>query len=132
MKFVKLLAASPPEPPQKHYAGPTGGLQRHPDPQQEFCFSLAAPLQNCFRRPCLLAIKSVSFYFTAMFRFWCLRFTNANKRGLLNLSPILQCSMAQWPSTEEHVFKFHSLNAEQIFFSSQLKINEFYRQSIVT
>ena len=36
--------------------------------------------------------KWVSFYFTAMFRFWCLHFTNPDKHSQSNLSPILQCS----------------------------------------
>ena len=40
--------------------------------------------------------------------------------------------LRQWPSTQEHVFKFHLLNTEQIFYSSQLTVNELYTQSIVT
>ena len=36
--------------------------------------------------------KTVNFYSTAMFRFWCLQFEKYNKNGLLNLSQYLQCS----------------------------------------
>ena len=43
---------------------------------------------------------------------WRLQFKNPNKHGLLNFSPHLQ-SVKQWSSTQEHVFKFHSLKVEQ-------------------
>ena len=33
---------------------------------------------------------------------------------------------------QEQIFKLHSLNAEQIFYLSQLKVNKLYRQSIIT
>ena len=36
--------------------------------------------------------KSGQFYFKAMFRVWCLQFTNLNEDGPLNLSPDLQGS----------------------------------------
>ena len=71
----------------------------------------------------LLVKKAVSFYFTAMFRFWCLQLTNPNKHGLLNLS--LHFSMLkQWPSTQEHVLKFHSLNAGQMLIIQTERFRE--------
>ena len=39
--------------------------------------------------------------------------------------------LKQWPSTQENVLKFYSQNTEQISYSSQLKVNELYTQSIV-
>ena len=59
------------------------------------------------------------------------KFGQSDLEKQTNDSLILQCSMAEWPSTEEHLFKFHSLNAERIFYSSHLKVNKLFRQLIV-
>ena len=50
---------------------------------------------------CYASQKVASFYFKAMFMFWCLQFTDPNKHGLLNLSSHLHIS----DSAQEHVFK---------------------------
>ena len=47
--------------------------------------------------------KKQSFlYFTALFRFWYLQFTNPHKLGLLNLSKTFS-KLKELPPTQEHM-----------------------------
>ena len=60
----------------------------------------------------------------------CSSQTQKETRSVESFSPFAM--LKQWPSTQEHVFKFHSLNSEQILYSCQVKVNRLYGQSIVT
>ena len=53
----------------------------------------------------LPAKRGFSFYFTAMFRVWCLQFTNQNKKWSVETF-LLLAGLKKWPTMQEHVNVF--------------------------